>query len=154
MWLKKSSFSSHVEGYISAIQEEEIFTRSLKAKRLNNEQINPNCRLCGNSKETIQHIIAACPNLSDSMYLPLRHNKVANVIYQNIVPKGQNKFRQSIRETLTPLKHNKPDIVLWSKAEKRCFIIDISVGLDVNVTKNFNQKRDNYLPLAAELKRL
>ena len=26
--------------------------------------------------------------------------------------------------------------------------------MDVNVTKNFNQKRDNYLPLAAELKRL
>ena len=170
LWLKTSSFSSHVEGYISAIQEEEIFTRSLKAKRLPNEQINPNCRLCGNSKETIQHIIAACPNLSASMYLPLRHNKVANVIYQNIVPKGQNKCRQPIREfysneyveiwwdtkvkTLTPLKHNKPDIVLWSKAEKRCFIIDISVGLDVNVTKNFNQKRDNYLPLAAELKRL
>ena len=104
------------------------------------------------------------------MYLPLRHNKVANVIYQNIVPNGQNKCRQPIREfysneyveiwwdtkvkTLTLLKHNKPDIVLWSKAEKKCFIIDISVGLDVNVTKNFNQKRDNYLPLASELKRL
>ena len=26
--------------------------------------------------------------------------------------------------------------------------------MDVNVTKNFNQKRDDYLPLAAELKRL
>ena len=55
---------------------------------------------------------------------------------------------------LTLLKHNKPDIVLSSKAENKCSIIDISIGLDVNVTKNFNQKRDNYLPLAAELKRL
>ena len=41
-----------------------------------------------------------------------------------------------------------------SKTEKKCSIIDISVGLDVNVTKIFKQKRDNYLPLAAELKRL
>ena len=32
----------------------------------------------------MQHIIASCPNLSASMYLHLRHNKVANVIYQNI----------------------------------------------------------------------
>ena len=62
LWLKKSSFSSHVEGYLSAIQEEEIFTRSLKSKRLTNEHINPNCILCGNQKETIQHIIASCPN--------------------------------------------------------------------------------------------
>ena len=170
LWLKKSSFSSHVEGYLSAIQEEEIFTRSLKSKRLTDEHINPNCRLCGNQKETIQHIIASCPNLRASMYLPLRHNKVANVIYQNIVPKEEGKCTQPIGEfysneqieiwwdtkikTLTPVQQNKPDIVMWKKEDKQCLIIDISVGLDVNVTKNFHQKRDNYLPFAAELKRL
>ena len=97
LWSKKSSFSSHVEGYLSAIQEEEIFTRSLKSKRLTDEHINLNCRLCGNQKETIQHI-ASCPNLSASMYLTLRHNKVTNVIYQNIVPKEKEKCRQPIRE--------------------------------------------------------
>ena len=53
VWLKKSSFLSHVEGYLSATQEEEIFTRSLKSKHLTDEHINPNCRLCGNQKETI-----------------------------------------------------------------------------------------------------
>ena len=59
LWLKKSSFSSHVEGYISAIQEEEIFTRSLNSKLLTDEHINQNCRLCGNQKETIQQVIAS-----------------------------------------------------------------------------------------------
>ena len=39
------------------------------------------------------------------------------------------------------------------KEDKQCFIINISVDLDLSVTKNFNQKRDNFLPLAAELKR-
>ena len=170
LWLKKSSFSSHVEGYLSAIQEEEIFTRSLKSKRLTDEHIYPNCRLCVNQKETIQHIIASCPNLSALMYLPLQHNKVTNVIYQNIVPKEEEKCRQTIREfysneqleiwwdtkikTLTHVQYNKPDIVMWRKEDKQCFIIDISVGLDVNVTKNFSQKCDSYLPLAAELKRI
>ena len=28
------------------------------------------------------------------------------------------------------------------KEDKQWFIIDISVGLDINVTKNLNQKRD------------
>ena len=57
-------------------------------------------------------------------------------------------------KTLTSGQHNKPDIVMWKKEDKQYFIIDRSVGLDVNVTKNFHQKCDNYLPLAAELKRL
>ena len=104
------------------------------------------------------------------MYLPLRHDKVANVIYQNIVPKEEEKCRQPIREfycneqieiwwdteikTLIPVQHNKPDIVMWKNEDELCFIIDISVGLDLNATNEFNQKRDNYLPLAAELKHL
>ena len=52
------------------------------------------------------------------------------------------------------LKHNKPDIVLWRKDVKKCFIIDIVVGLDVNVTKNCMLKHDHYFQLGVELKRL
>ena len=57
-------------------------------------------------------------------------------------------------KTLAPVQHNKPDIVMWKKEDKQCFIIDISVGLDVNVAKNFHRKCDNYLQVAAVLKRL
>ena len=57
-------------------------------------------------------------------------------------------------ETLLKLEHNKPDIVLWKKKECKCYIIDICVCLDVNIDKNIKQKLDNYLSLAAELKRL
>ena len=86
-----------------------------------------------NQKETIKHIIAWCPNLSASIYLHLRHNKVTNVIYHNIAPKGEEKCRQPIPElysdeqteiwwdtkikTLTPVQH-KPDIVMWKKEDK------------------------------------
>ena len=52
-WMKKSSFSSHVEGYLCAIQEEEISTASLKAKRSKNDDENPNCGLCRYSRETM-----------------------------------------------------------------------------------------------------
>ena len=55
---------------------------------------------------------------------------------------------------MTPCPHNKPDIVLWKKDEKKCHVIDICVGLDVNIDKNISMKLDHYLPLTAELKRL
>ena len=169
-WMKKSSFSSHVEGYICAIQEEELQTNALKAKRTPENDVNPLCRLCKGSKETIQHVVASCPRLSASMYLPFRHNKVANIVYQKILQNSNKEERHPIQdvyvddnievwwdkkvETLTPCPHNKPDIVLWKKGEKKCHVIDICVGLDVNIDKNISMKNDHYLPLTMELKRL
>ena len=104
------------------------------------------------------------------MYLPLRHNKVCNVVYQNIIQKGSETKRQPIQsyysnddidvwwdvklKTLTKCQHNKPDIVLWKKSAKKYYVIDIRVGLDVNIEKNIQLKHENYLPLTAELKRL
>ena len=52
------------------------------------------------------------------------------------------------------IKHNKPDIVLWRKNEKKCFVIDIVVGLDVNVNTNYQIKHDHYFQLCTELKRI
>ena len=98
-WMKRSTFSSLVEGYLCAIQEEEIFTNALKSRRVMNVEVDANCRRCRNSKETIQHVMAACPRLSASMYLPWRHNKVANIIYQNVIPKNDGNKRQPIRES-------------------------------------------------------
>ena len=104
------------------------------------------------------------------MYLPLRHNKVANVIYQNI--EGERNEHRSTKEnyyddkiemwwdtkikTLTKLEHNRPDIVLWKRNERKYFVIDISVGLDVNVSRNHQAKIgatgfiDNYLKVDLE----
>ena len=104
------------------------------------------------------------------MYLPWRHNKVANIVYQTIHPKADERQRQTITDvytnndveiwwdmkvkTLHRLEHDRPDIVLWKKKESKCYILDICVCLDVNIDKNIKLKLDNYLPLAAELKRI
>ena len=52
-WLKIPNVSSHAEGYIMAIKEQEINTRDLKKKR--EEKENPSfktsCRYCNESKE-------------------------------------------------------------------------------------------------------
>ena len=145
----------------------EVATNSLKAKRSRTENTNPNCRLCKINKETIQHIVAAYPKLCAAMYLPLRHNIVCNVVYQNIIQKDTEKAIQSYYanermevwwdtkiKTLTKCEHNKPDIVLWQIPDKKYYIIDVCVCLDVNIDKNIQLKLDNYLPLTAELERV
>ena len=169
-WHKNSNFSSHVHGFICAIQEEEIDTRHLRYKRSDEKQgLNPKCRLCRTKDETIHHVVASCSMLSASMYLPLRHDQVAKDIYRKLITEDDDEkvpildvysskvitiwWDQKVKTPCT-LKHDKHDIVLWRKNEKRCYIIDIVVGLDVNVNKNNQMKHDHYFQLCSELKRI
>ena len=167
-WLTKSSTTSHIEGFICAIQEEEINTRGLQKRRdkENNQNINYKCRVCHQETETIQHILACCDRLRIPLYLPVRHNAVASVLYYQLT-KTDSKSIQSVYKdenielwwdlkiaTKPTLPHNKPDLVLWRLKEKKAFIIDVVVGLDVNVEKNYKTKQDNYLPLCVEMKKL
>ena len=43
---------------------------------------------------------------------------------------------------------------MWKKVGKVAYIVDVVVGLDVNVEKNGTLKLDRYLPLSTELERL
>ena len=95
---------------------------------------------------------------------------MAKVVYKNDISRETKVPMKSIQEvysgddkeigwntkikTSPTLEHNKPDIVLWLEKEKKCYIIDIKVGLDVNITKNIDQKHDTYFLLSVELKRL
>ena len=120
---KKSTVTFHIEGYNFAIQEEEINTNLLVAKRDGDR--NTNCRLCKKEKKSIQHVISSCPKLSASMNLPLRHDKVAKVIYDAIIDRKNQKkaiaeiYSEGSKEiwwdkkikTIPPLKHSKPDIL-------------------------------------------
>ena len=128
--------------------------------------INLKCRICHKEKESIQHVLACCERLRIPMYLPVRHDAVAKTIYKIITGLGYKDIQEVYSNdtfevwwdvkvsTKSSVKHNKPDLILWKKKEKTAFIIDIVVGLDVNVEKNYSLKLDNYLPLSVELKRL
>ena len=110
-------------------------------------------------------MIVSCPKLSTSIYIPLRHDKVAKVIYDAIINcKNQKKgivevhnegnkeiWRGKKLIIIAPLEDIKPDILYWNKHDNTCFIIDIAVGLDVSITKNVNLKHDNYMQLSSEL---
>ena len=107
--------------------------------------------------------------LSASMYLPVRHDQVAKEIYRKLITPDEN-AKVPIHDSYstddidiwwntkikTPcgVKHYTPDIILWRKNEKKCYVIDIVVGLDVNVAENCTLKNDHYFQLCAELKRI
>ena len=57
-------------------------------------------------------------------------------------------------KTTPPVKHNKPDLVVWKKLDKTCFIIDMCVPLDQNIQKNEKLREDRYLALSVGLKRI
>ena len=88
-WLKKSSLSSHMEGYILAIEEQEIVTKATAKRRekdpANRSIMDSKCRLCGKSDETINHILASCEEVSSSLYLTYRHNRMGKVVYDAIL---------------------------------------------------------------------
>ena len=86
-WLSKVEMQSHTEGYICAIQEQEIYTKALKARREHPTDSNADksCRHCHKSKEDIFHLLCSCEALSASLYLPVRHNEGAKIIYNSII---------------------------------------------------------------------
>ena len=170
-WLTKSKLTSHMEGYICAIQEEEINTRGLQKRRTKNtdnqdDGIEYKCRICHQETETIQHVLACCERLRISLYLPVRHNTVAFTLYHLLTMSKKSEITEVYRnenieiwwdvkiKTKPALEHNKPDMLLWRINEKRAFLIDIVVGLDVNITKNYKRKLDYYMPLCIEMKKL
>ena len=169
-WLNDRFMSSHIEGFICAIQEQEIRTRLLIKKRENPES-NPRCRFCKAAEESIFHILNSCSYLSISMYLPVRHNEVAKIIYNELMKKydivqdsttPKPIFRNEKVEiwwdkriaVQPPIEFNRPDIVMWELKEKKCLIIDVCVPMDVNVKREEKVKRDKYLILASRLNRL
>ena len=78
--------TSHLEGFICALQEQEIDMKSLRKSRESDQEkrrkMDSSCRVCGEAEENIFHITGTCPVLVPTMYLKSRHNQVAKIIYQ------------------------------------------------------------------------
>ena len=89
-WAKNQKLISHFEGYIVAIQEQEIPTKYLINKRARDAEKEPpcdnKCCLCKTNVEDFIHIIS-CPFMSTRYYLPVRHDMVASRLYKEIIKK-------------------------------------------------------------------
>ena len=172
-WLNSQGIISHSECYIFAIQEQEINTRALQAKRqeTNNPDFDKKCRYCHRKTEDIFHLLCSCSYLSASLYLPMRHNEVAKVLYNGIIKskfighpyvfprpvwkQGHIEIWWDMHIVTTPqVKHNKPDLVVWNSENKKCIVADVAVPLDENVYTQEKSKVDTYAPSFVNLLRL
>ena len=45
------------------------------------------CRLCHQHSEDIFYILSSCPSMSDTMLLYQRHDRVAKIVYEEIICK-------------------------------------------------------------------
>ena len=171
-WIKGKNMISHSEGYIFAIQEQEINTRALQNKReqANNKEFDKSCRFCHCKTKDIFHLLCSCDRLSASMYLPMRHDEVGKEVYNAIIkhhfPASQYIYPRPFWinnhieiwwdqyiETVPKVQHNKPDIVIWSRRIK-CYIVDVCIPLDENIHAQEKRKIDTYTPLSVNLRRL
>ena len=170
-WLSDSRLKRHTESIIMAIQEQAVTTRYIE-RHLHHTTNNSTCRNCNQYDETIQHIISGCPMFSTTIYLQ-RHNNLAKYIYIQLankfsIPVTQQWYQcepEKIIEnnaakilwdfsvqTDKTIPHNKPDILLVDKDERKAYVIDIACPSDYNVVKKRREKINHYTDLAIEIK--
>ena len=178
--LKDGKFSSHNEGFLFAIQEQEIDTQGLRKSRELNQAIKATmpsiCRLCGKQEETIFHVVSSCSYFSSNHYLRSRHNPVAKKLYDELIShiteieqdqKNSREMPQSIVKikhleiwwdrgviTLTKIPHNRPDLIIWDSNTDECKIIDICIPLDTNLELQDTMKRNTHVELVDKLQRI
>jgi len=68
---------------VRAIQDQVIATRVIEARVMHRSVTTLMCRVCGQAKETIVHLLAACPVLALTAYLYC-HNLVVAVIHWHL----------------------------------------------------------------------
>ena len=115
-----------------------------KSKKLIRKLCKPNV-----NKRRIRNltrVLYSCERLSASMYLPMRHDEVGKVVYNAIIkhhfPTTQYVSPRSTwtnnhigiwwdthATTVPKVKISKSDMVVWNKAEGKCFIVDFYVPL-------------------------
>ena len=169
-WMN-TGISSHVEGYVIALQEQEIATRATIKRRNKNRNNETKCRLCKSQEEIVFRVLGSCSSLSSNLYLTTRKDNIARQLVREIAnvekPKKQRGPFPVVSHTATQeiwwnhpvttvnkVKHNRPDIIIWDKQDMNCTVIDICAPLDFNVNNRQITKIDKYMLLVSELQQL
>ena len=138
---------------------------------IRNDGTDPMCRICGQFQETIDHIVAGCPELAKTEYLH-RHDKAASYLHWNICKElninVEEKWYEHEPQTVTEkdnitilwdmpiqtdreIKANRPDIVIKDKQEKSCLLIDMSIPTEKNTSVKVTEKLSKYKDLEIEI---
>ncbi|KAJ8024707.1 hypothetical protein HOLleu_34687 [Holothuria leucospilota] len=173
-WLRSAGLKAETGGLIVAAQDQSLATRAYLHRKVK-DGTNPLCRLCGQYKETIDHIISGCPVLAPTEYTH-RHNKVATYIHWLIcrhygIETSTDKWYDHQPLTVSEnqdatilwdmpvhtdreIKANRPDIVVKDFKEKKCLLIDVAVPSDKNISIKTTEKLSKYKDLEIEICRM
>ena len=94
--------TSHFEGYLGALQDQEIAVKYLKQNRQidygQQPTMNNKCCLCKSNVEDVNHVISSCPKMSARYYLPLRHDALVKYVLKAVIMKSHPdmKYRDGI----------------------------------------------------------
>ena len=180
--LRKGNFKRETESLLIAAQDNAIRTNHIKA-RIDKTQQNNKCRLCGDRDETINHIISECSKLAQREY-KVRHDWVGKVIHWEMCKKFKfdhtNKWYMhnpvTVLENATHkllwdfniqtdhlIPARRPNLINKKKKKKKerkkkkkrtCKIVDFAFPADHRIKLKECKKKDKYLDLARELKKL
>jgi len=171
-WLKSSSLRPNTEGLIVAVQDQAIATRNYQSIWAAGN--GGRCRMCGEEKETVPHIISACPSLARTKYIE-RHDRVVKYLHWALCK--ENKIKEVSRQygahqlitfcrnermrlyweftipTAHKIRHNRPDLILVNEALQRVWLIDVSIPFDSNIKVKEEEKISKYEALRVEVER-
>ena len=150
-----------------------IRTNHIKVK-IDKTQQNSKCRLCSDRDETINHIISEYSKLAQKEY-KVRHDWVGKVIHWKMCRKFQfNHTNKWYMHNPAPVLENdshkllwdfdiqmdqlipakRPDLIIINKKKRICKIVDFAVPADHRINLRESEKKDKYLDLARESKKL
>ena len=177
-WQRKGNLKKETEYFLIAARDNAIRTNDIKA-RIDKTQQNSKCRLCGDKEETINHIISECSKLAQKKYKG-RYDWVGKVIHwemhkkfkfdhtnkwymHNPAPVLENNTHKLLWEfyihTEPLISAKRPDLIIIKKKKKKkkkriCKIVDFAVPADHRIKLKECEKKDKYLELARDLKKL
>ena len=173
IWQRKEYLKRQTEFLLIAAQDNAIRTHNIKA-RIDKMQQNSKCRLRGDWDETINHIISECSKLAQKEY-KARHDWVGKVIHwemctkfkfdhtnkwymHNPAPVLENDSHKLLWNFNIQTDHlipaRRPDLIIINKKKRICKIFDFAVPSDHRINMKECEKKDKYLDLARELKKL
>ena len=89
---RTKKITSQFEGYLEAIQDQDIPTKFFVHERqidsAQSPTTNNKCRLCKIDIEDVNPIVSSCPKISTRYYPPLRHDALAKYILKAIITKN------------------------------------------------------------------
>lgn len=158
LWVRSGKVASVVARNVIAAQEGCLLVRAAPTCKT----ANKNCRKCGKSWETADHVVTHCSAWLPTLYV-YRHDLVAQRVhyrlciqaglkpphYSQKVPgvmtnKGYKLMWGQPIQTGALVKHNKPDIVLYDLKGRNVTIVEIAVSWYTRLEQQRQLKTNRY----------